>query len=97
MCVKFLRVSTDLNETLPLDGYEPPPRAPRPGQAYTDSSGGFWQVKQLTVTNNPAGFYLVHLSHGSSLDTLSDSMVIGPRAFAALVHDRDLRPHLHSV
>lgn len=76
--------------------YDAPP-PPREGQLYVDGVGGFWKVKRLTIAQNPAGFYLVHLCFGESLDTLDDSMVLGPREFAALLRDRDLRPHLHSV
>jgi hypothetical protein len=73
----------------------PPP--PREGQAFTDRDGGHWKIKRLTVAANPGGFYLVHLSYGQCVDSLDDSMVLGPREFAALLRDRDLKPHLHSV
>ena len=73
----------------------PPP--PREGQLYVDGSRGFWKVKRLTVAENPVGFYLVHLCFGHTMESLDDSMVLGPREFAALLRDRDLRPHLHSV
>jgi hypothetical protein len=76
--------------------YEGPP-PPREGQSFTDREGGHWKVKRLTVAENPRGFYLVHLCYGPSVDSLDDSMVLGPREFAALVRDRDLKPHLHSV
>jgi hypothetical protein len=80
----------------PERAYDAPP-PPREGQLYVDGAGGFWKVKRLTVAQNPAGFYLVHLCYGEQLDSLDDSMVLGPREFAALLRDRDLRPHLHSV
>jgi hypothetical protein len=73
----------------------PPP--PLEGQAFTDRDGGHWKVKRLTVAANPVGFYLVHLCYGHSVDSLDDSMVLGPREFAALVRDRDLKQHLHPV
>jgi hypothetical protein len=73
------------------------PDAPAQGQVFVDNSGGFWRVRKLTMAPTPRGFYLVHMEYGQSLDALSDSMVLGPREFAALVRDRNLRPHLHSV
>jgi hypothetical protein len=73
----------------------PPP--PMEGQLFTGADGGFWKVKRLTVAENPVGFYLVHLCYGRSLDFLDDSMILGPREFAALLRDQELRPHLHSV
>lgn len=76
--------------------YDAPP-PPKEGQVFTDAAGGFWKVKRLTVAENPAGFYLVHLCYGSTLESLDDSMILGPREFAALARDRDLKAHLHSV
>lgn len=73
----------------------PPP--PAEGQVFVDPAGCYWKVRRLTIAEAPAGFYLVHLSFGTSLDKLVDSMVLGPREFAALIRERDLRPHLHSV
>ena len=58
-----------------------------------DDGGGLWKVTRLTVAQNPIGFYLVHLSYGPTLDELRDSLVLGPREFAALVRDRGLKPH----
>lgn len=72
------------------------PEAPAEGQVYIDTTGGLWKVKRLTVAENPAGFYLVHLTYGASLERMTDSMILRPREFAALCRDRDLRPqHLH--
>ena len=68
----------------------PPP--PTEGQTFKDGTGGVWKVKRLTLAENPVGFYLVHLCFGVNLDSLDDSLVLGPREFAALVRDRDLRP-----
>lgn len=76
--------------------YDAPP-PPKDGQVFIDGTGGFWKVKRLTIADNPVGFYLVHLCYGVNLDALDDSLVLGPREFAALARDRDLRPHLHSV
>lgn len=74
------------------------PAAPIEGQIYTDSGGGFWKVRRLTIAEKPAGFYLVHLAYGESLDTMGESLILGPREFAALVRERDLSPqHLHAV
>lgn len=73
------------------------PSAPVAGQVYLDSAGGVWKVRRLTVAENPVGFYLVHLAFGPSASELSDSMILGPHEFAALVREQDLRPHLHSV
>lgn len=77
-------------------GYDGPP-PPKDGQVFVDGRAGFWKVKRLTIAQNPVGFYLVHLAYGSTLDVMDDSMVLGPREFAALVRDQDLKPHLHSV
>ncbi len=82
--------------TSPLPAYDAPP-APREGQVFIDTSGGYWKVKRLTLAENPAGFYLVHLGYGTKLESLNDSMILGPREFAALTRERDLKPHLHSV
>lgn len=76
--------------------YDAPP-PPVEGQLFSDAHGAFWKVKRLTLAENPRGFYLVHLCHGSTLDALDDSMILGPREFAALTRDRDLKPYLHSV
>lgn len=73
----------------------PPP--PAEGQVFLDRDNGIWRVKRLTMAPTPVGFYLVHVSYGTALDKLEDSLVLGPREFAALVRDRDLKPHLHSV
>lgn len=54
-------------------------------------------MKRLTIASNPVGFYLVHLCYGQSLESSDDSMVVGPREFAALIGDRDLKPYPHSV
>lgn len=63
---------------------------------FQDSENGFWRVQRLTMAPTPVGFYLVHVSYGTSLDQLQDSMVLGPREFGALVRDRNLTPHLDS-
>lgn len=76
--------------------YDAPP-APSEGQLFVDTDGGIWKVKRLTVAENPVGFYLVHLCYGPTVEKLDDSMVLGPREFHALIRDRDLKPHLHSV
>jgi hypothetical protein len=76
--------------------YDAPP-APVEGQILVDTTGGLWKVKRLTLAANPAGFYLVHLCFGKTLDDMDESMILGPREFAALVRDRDLRPYLHAV
>jgi hypothetical protein len=76
--------------------YDGPP-APQVGQLYVDNSGSFWKVARITVAQNPVGFYLLHLCYGESLDDLKESMIVGPREFAALARERDLRSHLHSV
>jgi hypothetical protein len=73
----------------------PPP--PLAGQLFVDSDASFWKVTRLTRAENPAGFYLVHLAYGTSIDTLEHAMVLGPREFAALERDRDLKPHLQVV
>jgi hypothetical protein len=87
-------VSTSSQPEAPYDG----PIAPREGQVYTDGDGAFWKVKRLTVAENPVGFYLVHLAYGTSLDNLADSLICGPREFAALARDRDLKArHLHAL
>lgn len=79
-----------------LATYDGPP-PPLAGQVFVDSSGGFWKVARLTIAENPKGFYLVHLSFGPSPESVESSMVLGPREFAALVRDRDLRSQLQSV
>lgn len=66
-------------------------------QLFQDFDGGVWKVKRLTVAQAPIGFYLVHLCYGPTLDAIEDSMVCGPSEFAALVRDRNFKPHLHSV
>lgn len=76
--------------------YDAPPPPPE-GQIFIDGSGAFWKVQRLTVTDNPAGFYLVHLCYGATLDTMDDSMVLGPREFAALSRDRDLRVQRRAI
>jgi hypothetical protein len=73
------------------------PPAPREGQVFVDCDGGLWKVKRLTLAESPPGFYLVHLCHGSSLDALKDSMILGPREFAALLRERDLKVQLRAV
>lgn len=73
----------------------PPP--PAEGQVFVDRDGAYWKVRRLTVAQNPEGFYLVHLSFGPMLDSLEDSMVLGPREFAALIREKDLRVELRSV
>jgi hypothetical protein len=73
------------------------PPAPKEGQVFVDYEGALWKVKRLTLAESPPGFYLVHLCHGSSLEALHDSMILGPREFAALVRERDLKAHLHAV
>lgn len=80
----------------PQSTYDGPP-APREGNLYVDSTGAFWKVKKVTTTDNPAGFYIVHMCHGPTVDDMDDSLVLGPREFAALARDRDLRTHLHAV
>jgi hypothetical protein len=83
-----------MSRNVPSDNrhaYSGPP-APAEGQVYIDNENSYWRVKRLTVAQSPAGFYLVHLAHGSSLDALTYSMVLGPMEFAALTRDRDLRP-----
>ena len=82
--------------TAAVEKYDGPP-PPGEGQLFRDSKGGFWKVQRLTLAATPAGFYLVHVCFGASLDKLEESMVLGPREFAALVRERDLKPHLHSV
>ena len=81
--------------------YDAPP-PPSEGQLFIDGQDGLWKVARLTIAENPVGFYLVHLCYGPTLDTLSESMILGPREFAALVRDRNLRSvrgpsHLRSV
>jgi hypothetical protein len=61
---------------------------------FADPTGGFWKVKRLTLADDPAGFYLVHLCFGPSLEQLQDPLVLGPREFSAFLHDRRLRPHV---
>jgi hypothetical protein len=78
------------------------PLPPSDGELFIDHQEGLWKVARLTIAENPVGFYLVHLCYGPDLDSLSESMILGPREFAALVRDRNLRPlrpgpHLHSV
>jgi hypothetical protein len=76
--------------------YAAPP-TPLEGQVFADGDGGFWKVKRLTLAQNPVGFYLVHLCYGKTLDSLDDSLILGPREFAALIRDRDLQPRLKSL
>lgn len=83
-------------QTAPNARYDGP-SAPMQGQMFIDREGGYWRVRKLTTAPAPKGFYLVHMEYGATIDALSDTMVLGPREFAALVRDRDLRPHLHSI
>lgn len=76
---------------MPTKPYDAPP-PPALGQVFTDADGGVWKVRRLTVAETPVGFYLVHIAYGVNLDALGDSLVLGPREFAALVRDRDLTP-----
>lgn len=85
------------SSTTPQRAFYDAPPPPLEGQIFTDAAGGFWKVKRLTLAEHPAGFYLVHLCYGSTLESLDDSMILGPREFAALTRDRDLKAHLHSV
>lgn len=90
-------MSSSTNQVEPTRTFEGPV-APPEGQIYKDSAGAFWKVRRLTVAENPIGFYLVHLAFGQSLDSMEESLVLGPREFAALVRERDLQAtHLHSV
>ena len=73
------------------------PPAPLLGQVFADEDGGFWKVARLTVAKAPVGFYLVHLCYGTTLDSLDESMILGPREFAALTRERGLKQHLQSV
>lgn len=68
----------------------PPP--PQEGQHFV-SLGTFWFVKRLTMSDDPVGFYLVTLSHGPTIHTMHESLVLGPQEFAKLVRDRGLKPH----
>ena len=79
-----------------MQRYAGPP-APLEGQVFVDPTGGFWKVKRLTVADSPVGFYLVHLCHGPSIAQLEDSLVLGPREFAALLQDRGLTPHADAL
>jgi hypothetical protein len=72
----------------------PPPPA---GQVYVDASSSFWRVKRVTHAANPEGFYLVHLECGPTLSHVSDAGVLGPRAFATLVRERNMRAHFELV
>lgn len=78
------------------DRYEGPD-APPQGQVYVDSQGNYWKARRVTRADSPRGFFIVHLQHGVSEDQLRDSIVLGPREFAALVKDRKLKPHFHIV
>jgi hypothetical protein len=75
--------------------YDAPP-PPKEGQLFGDSQGGVWKVRRLTIAPNPVGFYLVHMAYGPGIDDLRDSLVLGPREFAALVRERDLKSNLHN-
>lgn len=73
------------------------PSPPLAGQVFSDNSQGFWKVRRLTFAERPVEFYLVHLSYGPSVDDQTESCILGPREFAALVRERELKPYLHSV
>ena len=75
----------------PLRSYAAPP-PPVEGQHFA-SPGVFWVVKRVTLADDPVGFYLVTLCHGPTLESLHESMVLGPHEFAKLVRERRLRPH----
>jgi len=61
------------------------------GQLFREPEGGLWKVRKLTVAENPAGFFLVHLMHGKDVRGLREALVLGPREWAALIRERDLR------
>jgi hypothetical protein len=94
MCVTLLLMP----EETPKSGTAftgPPP--PKQGQLFVDRDGGFWKVARVTMAGNPAGFYLLHLAYGKTLDSLGESLIVGPREFTALARDQDLKPHPHSA
>jgi hypothetical protein len=92
--VRYGPAVTDAIRLSPAPDLLPPPVA---GQVYVDASNDYWTVKRVTIAEAPPGFYLVHLDCGPSRGAVTRNMVLGPRAFAALMRDRRLQPHFEIV
>lgn len=84
-------------QTQAVDDRYDGPDAPPSGQVFVDREGNYWKARKVTHADSPPGFFIVHMQHGVSEHELRDSMVLGPREFAALVRERELKPHFHIV
>lgn len=82
----------------PLNSPEDPPPGARPvwppapqETAFVDVEGIRWRVTAITRSDSFQDFYLVHLRF-TTTSGIEGSEVFGPREFAALAHERGLRP-----
>lgn len=91
-------MSSSQSNPAPNDARYDGPEAPPEGQIFVDRDGNYWKARKVThAEGSPRGFFIVHIQHGVSEHELRDSMVLGPREFATLLRERQLKPHFHIV